>query len=132
MNFSHSKHQILFPLNIEEFRAYCIQKNGTTEELPFGEYTLVFKVMGKIFSLTDMESKPLSFNVKCDPQKAIELRESYTCVQPGYHMNKKHWNTVIADGSVSRQLLHEWIDHSYDLVVASLPKAQRQKLLENR
>lgn len=96
--------------------------------MPFGEYTLCFKVGGKIFALTDIESKPLSFNVKCDPDKAVTLREQYDCVKPGYHMNKKHWNTIIADGSASRQLLQEWIDHSYDLVVASLPKSQRQNL----
>jgi predicted DNA-binding protein (MmcQ/YjbR family) len=115
-------------LNIEEFRDYCLQKKGVTEEMPFGEYTLCFKVGGKIFTLTDIESKPLSFNVKCDPDKAVTLREQYDCVKPGYHMNKKHWNTVLADGSVNRQLLQEWIDHSYDLVVASLPKSQRQNL----
>ena len=96
--------------------------------MPFGEYTLCFKVGGKIFALTDIESKPLSFNVKCDPDKAVTLREQYDSVKPGYHMNKKHWNTIIADGSVNRQLLQEWIDHSYDLVVASLPKSQRQSL----
>ncbi len=115
-------------MNIEEFRDYCLQKKGVTEEMPFGEYTLCFKVGGKIFTLTDIESKPLSFNVKCDPDKAVTLREQYDCVKPGYHMNKKHWNTVLADGSVNRQLLQEWIDHSYDLVVASLPKSQRQNL----
>jgi predicted DNA-binding protein (MmcQ/YjbR family) len=115
-------------LNIEEFRDYCLQKKGATEELPFDEFTLCFKVGGKIFALTDIESKPLSFNVKCDPDKAITLREQYDSVKPGYHMNKKHWNTIIADGSVNRHLLQEWIDHSYDLVVASLPKSQRQSL----
>ncbi|MDO1445953.1 MmcQ/YjbR family DNA-binding protein [Rhodocytophaga aerolata] len=115
-------------MNIEEFRDCCLQKKGVTEEMPFGEYTLCFKVGGKIFALTDIESKPLSFNVKCDPDKAVTLREQYDSVKPGYHMNKKHWNTIIADGSVNRQLLQEWIDHSYDLVVASLPKSQRQSL----
>ncbi len=115
-------------MNIEEFREYCLQKKGVTEETPFDEFTLCFKVGGKIFALTDMESKPLSFNVKCDPDKAITLREQFDSVKPGYHMNKKHWNTILADGSVNRQLLQEWIDHSYDLVVASLPKPQRQHL----
>ena len=118
-------------VNIEEFREYCLQKKGVTEEFPFDEFTLCFKVGGKIFALTDIESKPLSFNVKCDPEKAVFLRDSYSCVQPGYHMNKKHWNTIIADGSVNRTLLQEWIDDSYRLVVASLPKAQRQALTEN-
>jgi predicted DNA-binding protein (MmcQ/YjbR family) len=117
-------------LNIEDFRTYCLQKKGVREELPFGEDTLVFKVGGKIFALTNMESKPLSFNVKCDPEKALFLRETYDCVRPGYHMNKKHWNTIIADSSVSLRLLQEWIDDSYNLVVAALPKAQQQALLE--
>lgn len=115
-------------MNIEEFRTYCLQKIGVTEELPFDEFTLCFKVGGKIFALTNLESKPLSFNVKCDPEKAVALREMYACVQPGYHMNKKHWNTIRADGSVSRKLLQEWIDDSYNLVVASLSKVQRQAL----
>jgi predicted DNA-binding protein (MmcQ/YjbR family) len=115
-------------LNIEEFRDYCLQKKGVTEETPFGDDTLCFKVRGKIFALTDIESKPLSFNLKCDPDKAVSLREQYDSVKPGYHMNKKHWNTIVADGSANRALLYEWIDHSYNLVVASLPKSQRQGL----
>lgn len=116
-------------MNIEELRTYCLSKKGVTEGLPFGESTLVFKVMDKIFALASIESKPLSFNLKCDPAKAEELREQYDCVRPGYHMNKKHWNTVLADGSVSRRLLEEWIDHSYALVAGSLPKKQRDTLL---
>lgn len=115
-------------MNIEEFREYCLSKKGTTEEFPFDEFTLVFKVMGKIFALTDIESRPLSFNLKCDPEKAVLLRDSYSCVQPGYHMNKKHWNTVVADGSVPGKLLMEWIDHSYNQVVAGLPKKVREAL----
>jgi predicted DNA-binding protein (MmcQ/YjbR family) len=115
-------------MNIEEFRDYCLQKKGVREELPFDEFTLCFKVGGKIFALTDIESKPLSFNLKCDPDRAITLRERYDCVKPGYHMNKKHWNTIVADGSVSRIVLQDWIDHSYDLVVSSIPKAERQQL----
>jgi len=103
-------------MNIEEFRIYCLQKNDVTECFPFDEQTLVFKVKGKMFALTDlMES--FSINIKCDPDKAIELREHYSCVLPGYHMNKKHWNTIIIDGSIPDKLLKEWIDHSYDLVV---------------
>ena len=100
---------------------------GATQQLQW-EHCILYKVGGKIFALPDIESKPLSFNVKCDPDKAVTLREQYDSVKPGYHMNKKHWNTIIADGSVNRQLLQEWIDHSYDLVVASLPKSQRQNL----
>ncbi len=86
------------------------------ESFPFGEDTLVFKVGGKIFLLCSLDSNPLQFNVKCDPELAIELRERYSCVQPGYHMNKKHWNTIVVDHSVSDNDLREWIDHSYGLV----------------
>jgi predicted DNA-binding protein (MmcQ/YjbR family) len=117
-------------MNIEEFREYCLSKKGVTEAFPFDEQTLVFKVGGKMFALTDIDSRPLSFNLKCDPERAVQLREQYSSVQPGYHMNKKHWNTVVADGSVNRSRLLEWIDHSYELIVASLPKAQRQALME--
>ncbi|HEY6504376.1 MAG TPA: MmcQ/YjbR family DNA-binding protein [Chitinophagaceae bacterium] len=103
-------------MNIEQLRDYCLSKPATEEELPFGPDTLVFKVSGKIFLLTGLNSQPLQFNVKCDPDKAIELREEYPCVLPGYHMNKKHWNTVVVDGSVSSKLLKEWVDWSYELV----------------
>jgi predicted DNA-binding protein (MmcQ/YjbR family) len=117
-----------FSMHIEAFRAHCLGKPGVTEEFPFGEFTLVFKVMGKVFALTDVQSHPLSFNVKCDPERAVQLREAYPCVTPGYHMNKRHWNTVVADGSVPDRLLIGWVDHSYDLVVAGLPKKQRAEL----
>ena len=103
-------------MDIETLRDYCLSKNGAEETLPFGPDTLVYKVNGKIFLLTGLDSDPLSFNVKCDPDKALELRETYHCVTPGYHMNKKHWNTVMADGSVPPRLLKEWIDDSYNLV----------------
>ena len=108
-------------MNIEELRSYCLSKKGVTESLPFDEDTLVFKVMGKMFCLTSL-SELDSINLKCEPEKAIELREQYTCVQPGYHMNKKMWNTVEIDGSISKKLLKDWIDHSYNEVVAGLPK----------
>jgi len=108
-------------MNIEELRSYCIHKKGVTEGFPFGELVLVFKVLNKIFLLVNLDEYPLQFNVKCNPETAIELRETYPCVQPGYHMNKRHWNTVSVDQSVSDQLLKQWIDHSYDLVVQSLP-----------
>ena len=114
-------------MDIEELRAYCISKKGVTEEFPFDETTLVFKVMGKMFALTDLEGD-LTVNLKCDPEKAIELREIYACVQAGYHMNKKHWNTVRVDGSVKDQLVETWIDHSYQLVVEKLTKAQKDQL----
>ncbi len=103
-------------MNIETLRNYCLSKPAVEETLPFGPDTLVYKVNGKIFLLTGLDEESLRFNVKCDPDKAIELREEYPCVQPGYHMNKKHWNTVLVDGSVPNALVKEWIDHSYDLV----------------
>jgi predicted DNA-binding protein (MmcQ/YjbR family) len=113
-------------MNIEELRDYGISKRGVEETLPFGPDTLVFKVMGKVFLLTGLDSDVLEFNVKCDPEKAIELREKYSCVIPGFHMNKKHWNTIIADQSVSDKQLIEWIDHSYELVVKGLTKAEQK------
>ena len=116
-------------MNIEALREYCLSKKEVTEEFPFGNDTLVFKVKGKIFLLAGLDNNPLQFNVKCDPEKAIELREQYDAVQPGYHMNKKHWNTVTAHGSLSMALLKEMIDHSYDLIVQSLPKKERDLLL---
>jgi predicted DNA-binding protein (MmcQ/YjbR family) len=103
-------------MDIENIRDYCLKKDDVEETLPFGPDTLVYKVNGKIFLLMGMDSEPLSFNVKCNPDLALELRENYACVQPGYHMNKKHWNTVTVDGSVSFKQLKEWIDHSYELV----------------
>jgi predicted DNA-binding protein (MmcQ/YjbR family) len=103
-------------MNLETLREYCLSKPDAEETLPFGPDTLVYKVKGKIFLITGFDSDPLQFNVKCDPDKAIELREEYACVLPGYHMNKKHWNTIIVDGSVSARQLKEWIDWSYDLV----------------
>ncbi|MEI7735910.1 MAG: MmcQ/YjbR family DNA-binding protein [Ferruginibacter sp.] len=104
-------------MDIEALRAYVLQKPGVTEGFPFGEDTLVFKVKEKIFLLTGLDSSPLQFNVKCDPDKAIDLREEFPdSILPGYHMNKKHWNTVIVNGSVSNRLLKELIDHSFDLV----------------
>jgi predicted DNA-binding protein (MmcQ/YjbR family) len=115
-------------MNIEELREYCVSKKGVEECFPFDETTLVFKVGGKMFLLADIESKPLSFNVKCDPERAISLREEYDCVQPGFHMNKTHWNTVECDGSVNHKTIREWIDHSYTLIVQSLPKARQKEL----
>jgi predicted DNA-binding protein (MmcQ/YjbR family) len=116
-------------MNIEELRSYCLSKKGVEESLPFGPDTLVFKVIDKVFLLTGM-GQPLQFNVKCDPEKAIELRDKFDCVQPGYHMNKKLWNTIHVDESVSRKQLYEWIDDSYDLVVAKLTKVKQKQLME--
>lgn len=104
-----------------------MKKKGVTEEFPFDEETLVYKVMGKMFALTNLERFE-SINLKCDPELAIQLRESYDAVKPGYHMNKTHWNTITMDGSVSDRLVKEWIDLSYQLVVASLTKGKREEL----
>ena len=103
-------------MNIESLQEYCLSKPDVVETLPFGPDTLVYKVKGKIFLLAALDQDPLSFNVKCDPEKALELRETYPCVVPGYHINKKHWNTVFVDGSVTTAQLKEWIDWSYQLV----------------
>lgn len=103
-------------MDIEQLRNYCLTKPEVEEGFPFGPETLVFKVRNKLFLLTSFQSLPLQFNVKCDPEKAIELREEYACIIPGYHMNKKHWNTVIIEGTLSTQQLKEFIEDSYNLV----------------
>jgi predicted DNA-binding protein (MmcQ/YjbR family) len=102
-------------MDIVTLRDYCISKKGAGESFPFGDETLVFKIAGKIFALVNLEGE-LSINLKCDPALAIELRERYSSVTPGYHMNKKHWNTVMLDGSVPDKEVFAWIDHSFDLV----------------
>ncbi len=114
-------------MNIEELRDYCISKSGVSESFPFDETTLVFKVMGKMFALTDLESE-LTVNLKCDPELAAQLRAEYSFVTPGYHMNKTHWNTVIIDERLSDKLLQSWIDHSYELVVKSLSIKLKKEL----
>lgn len=114
-------------MNIESLREYCLAKEGVEETLPFGPDTLVFKVGGKIFLLVGLDEAELSFNVKCDPEKAVELRESYPCVLPGYHMNKKHWNTIVVDGTVPDRMLREWIDWSYGLVGGGGRKTPKEK-----
>lgn len=119
-------------MDLDTLREYCLSKPATEETLPFGPDALVFKVAGKMFLLIGLDEDPLQFNVKCDPEEAEELRERYPCVQPGYHMNKKHWNTVIIDGSVSTALLKKWIDQSYELVVNSLPVKAREKLKKKK
>lgn len=112
-------------MNIETLRDYCLSMPGAEETLPFGPSTIVYKVGGKAFLLTGLDSEDLRFNVKCDPEKAIELREEFACVLPGWHMNKKHWNTIVVDGSVSTKQLKEWINHSYALVAGALPKKKK-------
>ena len=111
-------------MDIEKIWKYCSQKNGVSESFPFNETTLVFKVGGKIFALFDVDSFQ-SINLKCDPEKSIELREKYSGIVPGYHMNKKHWNTVSVNEDISDVLIYELIDHSYHLVYKSLSKKVR-------
>lgn len=114
-------------MDIETLRDYCLSLPHTSEGFPFDNKTLVFKVADKMFALTNIEEF-ISVNLKCDPERAISLREQYPCVQPGFHMNKKHWNTVKMDNSVSDQMIYLWVRESYDLVVDSLPKKLKVEL----
>lgn len=122
-------------MNIEQFTAYCMRKPGVTEHFPFDEDTLVFKVGGKMFALTslsDWEQGRPSANLKCDPERAVELRETYEGIAPGYHMSKVHWNTVGIYSDVPAALVKELIDHSYELVLRSLPKKARLEIRPER
>ena len=115
-------------MNVEEFRRYCLKKKGVTEEFPFDEHTLVFKVKGKMFALVPLERLPAQANLKCDPERAIALREAYDgIIIPGYHMSKVHWNTIYLEG-LPPEFLWELIDHSYHLVVDKLPKKIQSEL----
>jgi predicted DNA-binding protein (MmcQ/YjbR family) len=109
-------------MDIESLRDYCLAKKSVEEGFPFGDSVLVFKVKGKLFLLARLDTPVLEFNVKCDPEQAIEWREQYAAVQPGYHMNKRHWNTITADGSIPGKVIRQMVDDSYKLVVVSLPK----------
>lgn len=111
-------------MNLDTLQKYCLAKKGVTESFPFDEETLVFKVAEKIFCLINLAS-PWSTNLKCDPEQAIELREEYEEIIPGFHMNKKHWNTIDLHGTLNDSLIEELIDDSYNLVVAGLPKKVR-------
>ncbi|MCF6308448.1 MAG: MmcQ/YjbR family DNA-binding protein [Flavobacteriaceae bacterium] len=116
-------------MNIEEFRNYCIAKKGVTESFPFDEQTLVFKVMGKMFALSGLEHHPSKINLKCDPERSVELREEYDgLIYGAFHMNKLHWNTIEIEMNVPHQLILGLIDHSYDLVVAKLTKKLKLEL----
>ena len=115
-------------MNIEEIREYCLAKPGVTEGFPFDEVTLVFKVMNKMFALTGLEGNPPFINLKCDPERAIELREQYEAIQPGWHMNKAQWNSAYFTAGLPRNLVLELIDHSYELVVKGLKKKDREAL----
>ncbi len=115
-------------MDIEQIREYCLQKKEVTESFPFDEDTLVFKVVNKMFALTSLENVPLTMNLKCDPDRALDLRDEYEAINAGYHMSKKHWNTLTLDGSLSNDLVKELIDHSYSLVVKGLKKADRERI----
>lgn len=115
-------------MNIESLRKYCLKKKESIEDYPFDETTLVFKVMGKMFVLVSLYNVPLTINLKCDPEKAVELRERYDSVTPGYHMNKKYWNTVVLDNSIPEKEILSWIDDSYNLVVSGLKKKDQEHM----
>lgn len=118
-------------MNIESLREYCLSKKEVTESFPFGDTTLVFKVFDKMFALVNLD-EDLSVNLKCDPEKAIELREKYSAVLPGYHMNKTYWNTIMVDSTVPDNLIKEWIDHSYEEVVKALPKNKQLTVISKQ
>jgi predicted DNA-binding protein (MmcQ/YjbR family) len=115
-------------MHVEAFRDYCLAKKGVTESFPFDEHTLVFKVMGKMFAICGLERIPTQVNLKCDPERSIELRANYDgLIFPGWHMSKLHWNTVIIESNLPPKLITELIDHSYELIVASLTKKLREE-----
>jgi len=115
-------------MELSDFREYCLNKPGAVEETPFGPDTLVFKVGGKIFALAALDEVPTTVNLKCEPDLALDLRDRYQQVTPGYHMNKKHWNTVEIESGIPITELRKMIDHSYELVTKSLPMVERKKL----
>ncbi|WP_010522616.1 MmcQ/YjbR family DNA-binding protein [Aquimarina agarivorans] len=115
-------------MDIETYRNYCLSKKGVSESFPFDQEVLVFKVMNKIFALGNINSRPLKINLKCNPEKAIEYREQYPEIMPGYHMNKKHWNTVDFEGNLPDKKLFHLINHSYELVVSKLSKKEKEQL----
>lgn len=112
-------------MNLEQLRTYCLSKPDSEETLPFGPDTIVFTVKGKAFALTAVESERTRVNLKCDPEYAVELRDKYEDIIPGWHMNKKHWNTVYLDGSLKTKFIHALIDHSYEQVLAKMPKSKK-------
>ena len=119
-------------MNLESFREYCLAKKEATEGMPFGETVIVFKVAGKMFALASLDEVPTTVNLKCDPDWALELRDRYEQVQPGYHMNKKHWNTVELESGIPEREIRKMIDHSYELVVRSLPNKERARFAASR
>jgi predicted DNA-binding protein (MmcQ/YjbR family) len=119
-------------MDLTQFREYCLSKPGATEGTPFGPDVLVFKVGGKMFALAALNEVPTTVNLKCDPDLALDLRDRYEQVRPGYHMNKKHWNTVEIEGGIPDAELRKMIDHSYDLVVETLPKSRARVRARSR
>ena len=119
---------IINELNVETIREYCIQKPFTTEEFPFDDVTIIFKVGGKMFAMIPLDEPRLVISLKCSPERSVELREKYDSIQPAYHMNKRHWNMIFIDGSVPKKLIVELIDHSYDLVFNKLPRKKQSEL----
>lgn len=115
-------------MDLPDVIAHCLSLPGAEETTPFGPEALVYKVAGKMFAVTVPEDYPTRINLKCDPQRAIELRDEYKAIKPGWHMNKKHWNTVVLDGSLSPKLVRELVEHSYQLVVDALTKKARASL----
>lgn len=115
-------------MNASDLRAWCLARPGATEEFPFGEQTSVFKVSGKLFALSALASEPLQVSLKCEPEIADRLRADHAAIVPGYHLNKRHWNTVTLDGSLPDAMIYEMLEDSYDLVVAGLPRATRDAL----
>ena len=115
-------------VNASELRRWCLHQAGAIEEFPFGPETSVFKVAGKIFSLSALDRVPLEVSVKCEPELAVALRDSYPAIRPGYHLNKRHWNTIRLDGSLADELVRDLVEDSYDLVVSALPKRVREQL----
>jgi len=116
-------------MDIETYRDYCLSKKGVNESLPFGPESLVLKLMGKIFTIASLDEVPLRANLKCDPERAIDLREEYPeNILPGYHMNKKHWNTLVLDGSLQKTLIFELVDHSYNLIHQGLTRKLKEEL----
>jgi predicted DNA-binding protein (MmcQ/YjbR family) len=115
-------------MDASALRTWCLEQTGASEEFPFGPEHSVFKVAGKIFALSALERTPLEVSVKCDPDLALQLRASYAAIRPGYHLNKRHWNTLALDGSLPDQLVRDLIEDSYDLVVSALPARVRDRL----
>ena len=115
-------------MNAAELRAWCLEQGGAFEDFPFTPEVSVFKVAGKMFALSMLERTPLEVSVKCEPELAVELRNSYPAIRPGYHLNKRHWNTITLDGSLPDQLVRDLIEDSYDLVVSALPRRVREEL----